>query len=272
MRANATAPVRVVTSLAHDADLVRQLGGERVQVTAAPIGPNQDPHGFEPGPSLGRALAAAQLVVMNGADYDPWMRRAISGTPVAGRAVLDKAALLRRGKTDNPHLWFDPRAIPTVARAITAALGAADPDGAAEFAQRLETVLNSLAPLDARVAALRARFAGTPVAATEPVFGLMTDAIGLQMRHERFQTAIMNETEPRPSDVAAFEADLRARRVRVLIVNTQTSGGSAARLVALARRSGVTLAPVQETMPPGMHFQDWLLGLLDGLERALAAP
>ncbi len=263
--------VNVVAAQAHYADLTRQLGGALVQVTAAPIGPNQDPHSFEPGPSLGRAVAEARVIVMNGAGYDPWMTKLLLG-PRGSRTVLNVAALLGRGPRDNPHLWFDPAAIPTVARAVADALIAADPANRDMITARHDTFIASLAPLDAAIAGLRTRFAGTPVAATEPVFGLMTAAIGLEMRHQRFQIAVMNETEPRASDVAAFEDDLRARRVRVLITNTQTSGGSAVRLVALARRAGVPVAEVRETMPAGLRYQDWLLSLVQGLGRALDTP
>ena len=59
--------------------------------------------------------------------------------------------------------------------------------------------------------------------ATEPVFGYMADALGLKMRNERFQLAIMNDTEPSARDVAAFEQDLKSRKVRVLFYNKQAS-------------------------------------------------
>ncbi|MFP3711694.1 zinc ABC transporter substrate-binding protein, partial [Paraburkholderia sp. SIMBA_009] len=75
----------------------------------------------------------------------------------------------------------------------------------------------SLQPIDAKVAALRAQYHGVPVTATEPVFGYMSDAIGLDMRNQRFQLATMNDTEASAQDVAAFENDLRKRQVRVLI-------------------------------------------------------
>ena len=269
--ARAASPLPVVAAQAHYADLIRQLGGDRIQVTAAPIGPNQDPHAFEPGPSLGRAVGAARIVVLNGANYDPWMNRLLAGTK-GTRTVIDVAALLGWRAGDNPHVWFDPAGIPRVIGAMADALIAADPQGREDIARQREAVLLSLAPVDAAIAGLRARYAGTSVAATEPVFGLMTAAIGLQMRHERFQIAVMNETEPRASDVAAFEDDLRGRRVRVLIANSQTSGGSAARLIAVAKRAGVPVAQVSETMPAGMRYQEWLLSLVQGLGQALGAP
>ena len=52
---------------------------------------------------------------------------------------------------------------------------------------------------------MRKHYAGTPVTATEPVFGYMSDALGRKMRNPRFQLAIMNDAEPTPDDIAAFQ-------------------------------------------------------------------
>ena len=62
-----------------------------------------------------------------------------------------------------------------------------------------------------------------PVTATEPVFGYMAAALGLQMRNQRFQLAVMNDTEPSAGDVAAFERDLKTHKVKVLFYNKQAS-------------------------------------------------
>ena len=162
--------------------------------------------------------------------------------------------------------------MPIVARALTAALAQADAANRAEYDTRLQAFIASLASLDARIAALRSQYAGVMVTATEPVFGLMASALGLAMRNERFQLAVMNDAEPRLSDVAAFEADLRQHRVRVLFFNSQASGSAARRMVALARASKVPVVGVAETKPTGLTYQSWMLSQLDALERALAAP
>ena len=111
---------------------------------------------------------------------------------------------------------------------------------------------------------------GRDVTATEPVFGYMAAALGLRMRNERFQLAVMNNTEPRVSDVVAFENDLRQRRVRALIYNSQATDSAARRLLRLAQESGVPVVGVTETEPPGKTYQAWMLDQLDALDRALA--
>ena len=111
-----------------------------------------------------------------------------------------------------------------------------------------------------------------PVTASEPVFGYMAEALGLTMRNERFQLAIMNDTEPSARDVAAFEHDLKEHKVRVMFYNKQASDKIVQHLVALARAAKIPVVGVTETAPPGLTYQDWMLGELDDTEKALAGP
>ncbi len=84
---------------------------------------------------------------------------------------------------------------------------------------------------------LNSHYKGVPVTATEPVFGYMSDAIGFEMRNQRFQLAAMNDTEPSAADIAAFENDLRERRVHVLIYNSQATEALTKRMLKLAKDS-----------------------------------
>ncbi len=269
--ASAQAPLRIVAAETVYGDVAGQLAGPHAAVASILSDPAQDPHLFEASPSVARQIADAAIVVLNGADYDPWMRRLLAGAPKTTRLVVDVGQLAGRRPGSNPHLWFDPAIMPVVARAITASLAQADAANRPEYDTRLEAFLASLAPIDARVMALRTRYAGLPVTATEPVFGLMASALGLVMRNERFQLAVMNEAEPRLSDVAAFEADLRLHRVRTLFYNNQASGAAARRMVALARASNMPVVGVAETKPAGLTYQAWMMAQLDALEQALDA-
>jgi zinc/manganese transport system substrate-binding protein len=110
-----------------------------------------------------------------------------------------------------------------------------------------------------------------PVTATEPVFGYMSDAVGLSMRNLRFQLATMNDTEASAADIAAFERDLREKRVRVLIYNSQATEALTKRMLKLAQQSKVPTMSVTETEPAGKTYQTWMLTQLDALGTALAA-
>jgi zinc/manganese transport system substrate-binding protein len=253
-------------------DIARQIGGGRVAVTSILSNPNQDPHLFETAPGTVRTLSGAQVVVLNGADYDPWMDKLLKAAPRAGRAVISAAALTGRKPGDNPHLWYDPATMPKVAAALADAFSKADPAHAADYAARLKTTLAGLARIDARVAQMKAKFAGQTVTATEPVFGPMTGAIGLKMRNESFQLSMMNDTEPSARDVAAMEDDLRGRKVKALLYNSQVTEKLTERLRGIAVKAKVPVVGVTETMPADTNFQDWVLGGLDALDKALSGP
>ena len=253
-------------------DVAGQIAGEGVTVTSILSSPDQDPHLFEASPSTARALSAARIVLYNGVDYDPWMAKLVRATRAPNRQVLVAGDLVRRKIGVNPHLWYDPSVMPVVAKALTDTLAAADPTHAADYTQRLQTFTQSLKPLNDKIAAMRTRHAGVSVTATEPVFGYMATALGLTMRNERFQLAVMNNTEPRASDVSAFEADLKARRVRALLYNSQATGPTAQRMVRLAKQANVPVVGVTETQPAGTTYQSWMLAQLDALDAALSAP
>ncbi len=252
--------------------VVQQIGGDWVSVTSIIGNPDQDPHLFEVSPSIIRQISAAQIVVYNGADYDPWIEKLLAVTPRADRLVIVAADLVNRKAGDNPHLWYDPSTMPAVASALAAALIAADPAHKDDYAARLKTFLASLEPLNEKIAAIRGKFAGTPVTASEPVFSYMAAALKLKMYDERFQLAIMNDTEPSARDVAAFERDLNMHKVRVLFYNKQAPNSVVQHLIDLARASNIPVVGITETAPPGLSYQDWMLRQLDETQRALAGP
>jgi zinc/manganese transport system substrate-binding protein len=250
-------------------DVAGQLSGPAGAVTSILSNPDEDPHLFEASPSVARALSAARIVVYNGADYDPWMAKLLKAARSPDRLVIVVADLVHRKTGDNPHLWYDTANMAEAAKAISAALVGADRAGEAGYRQRLEAFVVSLKAVDARVASMRARYAGVQVAAIEPVFGYMAAALGLKMRNERFQLAVMNNTEPRASDVAAFEADLRKRQIHVLLYNSQASNTAAKRLLGIAGEVGVPVVGVTETEPGGKTYQAWMMDQLDALDAAL---
>jgi zinc/manganese transport system substrate-binding protein len=251
-------------------DVAHQVGGDQVSVTSIMSNPDQDPHLFETSPSVVRQIAAAQVVIYNGADYDPWMDRLLKVAPKSGRVAIVAADLVHKKAGDNPHLWYDPATVPAVAKALAAAFSAADPAHDGSYATRLETFLASLRPMNDKIAAIRAKYAGVPVTATEPVFGYMAAALNLTMLNQPFQLAIMNDTEPSARDVAGFERDLMTHKVRLLFYNKQASDEIVQHLVDLARASKIPVVGVTETCPLGLSYQDWMQKELDETETALA--
>jgi zinc/manganese transport system substrate-binding protein len=265
------APLNVVAAENIYGDVAHQLGGDSVAVASILNNPAQDPHLFEAGASVARALAGAELAIYNGADYDPWMPKLLAATGRAGRATIVAADLAHIESGANPHLWYDPKIVRMVAKAIADDLTAADPDRAAGYGARLRDFDLSLMPLFDRIAEMRAKYAGLPVTATEPVFEYMAEAIGLRMRNAAFQRAVMNDTEPSARDVGAFEDDLRNHKVKVLLYNLQSAGTLSQHMRRIADEAKIPVVGVSETEPPDMRYQDWMAAELTALDKALAA-
>jgi zinc/manganese transport system substrate-binding protein len=270
-RAQAAGRVNIVAAENMYGDIAGQIGGNFAAVTSILNNPNQDPHLFAASPSVARNLAAAQIVILNGADYDPWMAGLLAAQPTPGRIVISVADLLGRKPGDNPHLWYDSAAAPLLTAQLVAALVKLDPANATAYRANGTKLLASLAPIHARIAAMRRKIAGTKVTATEPVYGLMAQALGLDMLNLPFQIAVMNGTEPAPSDVAAFEGDLQKRVVKALFYNSQVTDDLTSNLLTLAHQAGVPVVGVTETEPAGLNYQAWLNNGLDNVDQALLA-
>jgi zinc/manganese transport system substrate-binding protein len=265
----AAQPVNVVAAENFYGDVARQIGGQTVNVTSILANPDEDPHLFEASPSVARSLSGAQIVVYNGIDYDPWMADLLRASKAPNRKVIVVADLIGKKTGDNPHIWYDPATMVAVAQAMKDALVAADPENKAQYEQRLVAFKTSVKPIQDKIAELRQRSTGVSATATEPVFGYMFEALGMDVRNEPFQLAVMNDTEPSPSQIAAFQSDLKAGKVKLLVYNSQASDPLADRMLKLARASNIPVVGANETEPPGSTYQAWMLGELEAVDKAL---
>ncbi|HVC59159.1 MAG TPA: zinc ABC transporter substrate-binding protein [Acetobacteraceae bacterium] len=265
----AARPIAIVAAENFYGDVAAQVGGPDVTVDSILNNPDQDPHLFEVSPSVGRDVSAARIVIYSGIDYDPWMRKMLRAARSANRRTIVVADLIGKKPGDNPHIWYDPATMPALARTLAAALIADDPANRPEYEQRLARFEQSMQPIQAKIAALHQRLAGTPVTATEPVFGYMFRALGMRVRDRRFQMAVMNGTEPGAAEIAAFENDLRTHQIKLLVYNRQTADPIAARMRKLAGASHIPVMGVTETQPPGMTYQAWMMSVLAAVDRAL---
>lgn len=263
-------PIRVVVSVNQWGDVVQQLGGECTEVTTIINGGDVDPHDFEPTPADSVAFEKADLVVVNGLDYDHWAEDAAAqagGSP----KIVDAGEVVGLTEGDNPHLWYGPQYVEQVSAAVTDALKELEPSAASYFDTRAGLWADQLKPLLDEIATLKATAAGKPYAATESVFDDTAAAIGLEdVTPSGYRNAAANESEPAPGDVKAFEDLLRGGTVDVLIYNTQTEGSVPAQLRSVAEGAKVPVVEVTESVPPGQpSFVAWQLAQLEALAEAL---
>ncbi len=265
-------PISIVAAENFYGDVASQVGGANVAVTSILSNPDEDPHLFEASASTAKALVNAKIVIVNGVDYDPWMEKLLKANKAPGRREILVAALAHKKTGDNPHLWYNPATVKALGNTLAVDLGVADPAHRDDYQKAGTAFAASLEPLEAKIATMRKKYAGQPVTASEPVFGYMAELLGLKVHNEKFALAIMNNTEPGASEVAAFEDDLRGHKVKVMLYNAQASEPAVQRLVQIARDEKIPVVGVSETEPAGSTYQRWMESQLDALDQALTGP
>lgn len=270
--ARPTGLVRAVGVESQYADVISQIGGRYVAVTAILSNPNTNPHAFEASPAIMREIVSANLLVENGLGYDAWVGKLLGAAPSSRRAVINVQQLLRLPDTTvNPHLWYAPQTMPAVAQAVADALATLEPEAAPYFHANARKFDASLAPWTTALASIARRHRGAPVAVTGPVANYLLDAAGLGIATPTaLQLAIMNGTDPAPQDIATENALLTERRVRVLVYNQQVTSSLTEAFLDRARRAGIPVLGVHETLPAGDHYQRWMIGVTHALAKALA--
>ena len=265
-----TTPVNVVVSVDQWGDIVRELGGDCAAVATVLASSSVDPHDFEPSPADAATFANAQLVIVNGADYDPWASK-FAATSAPNAPVVDAGVVTKTAAGANPHLWYSPSAVVAVADAVTAELVKLAPEGRSYFTDQRAAFSVSLEPYDGLLTAIKAGAAGKTYAATESVFDYTAEDVGLvNATPQGYQTASANESDPSPADLEAFRRALADRQINILIYNTQTEGSVPEQIRIAAEAADVPVVEVTETVPPGTtSFETWQVSQLTALAKAL---
>jgi zinc/manganese transport system substrate-binding protein len=144
--------VKVVATTTQLGDLVRVIGGDRVQVVQV-LQPNSDPHEYEPRPDDVRALLDVPLVFESGDGLDAWMSKIVAASGGHPRVVVLAGSNVARmpGETSgeeasryDPHWWHDPRNVEAATAVIRDALSRVNPSAAAEYARNARTYVGEL--------------------------------------------------------------------------------------------------------------------------------
>jgi len=249
----ADAPLKVVASFSILGDMVRQIGGEHVEL-ATLVGPDGDAHMFEPTPADAEKLASARLLVVNGLGFESWLPRLVEAAGFAGTTVvasegarlrsLDEAEEHDHAEDDHhhhghqdPHAWQDLANGVTYARNIGQALAEADPAHAEDYRRAAEAYALRLQELDAQV---RAEIAAIPpgrrkVVTSHDAFGYFGDAYGIT-----FIAPVGRSTEAEPSafDVARIIDQIRQENISAVFVE---SIANTRMIEQIAQETGATI-------------------------------
>lgn len=210
--------LRVVTSFSILEDLVKELGGESVNVVNL-VGRNSDAHMYQPKPSDAIAIANADLVIFNGLEFEGWIMRLIQNSDYKNKQLIASEGVdaINNGDEIDPHAWQSFRNIRVYIQNITRTLIALRPEYADELTQRQERYLNTLDNLEKR---LIEKIADIPP--NKRIIVTSHDAFGYLGREFdiRFLAplGLSLEVEASAEDVASVIDQIRKQNVKALCV------------------------------------------------------
>jgi zinc/manganese transport system substrate-binding protein len=248
--AQAADKVKAVASFSILADLVRQVGGDRVEVTAL-AGPNADMHAFQPTPADAKTVAAASLVVINGLGFEGWADRLVKSSGYKGPAVVASKGIKSLADEDkhghggkghahgrsDPHAWQAVANVKTYVANIRDALITVDGAGQSAYESMAADYLKKLDTLEAEI---KAAFADIPkpkrrVITSHEAFKYYGNAHGITFLSPQ---GVTGDSEPTAKDVAALIRQIKREKARVVFVENISSP----RLIeTIAKESGAAM-------------------------------
>ena len=261
---NATSRIKVVAAENFYGEVAKAVGGDHVELTSILTNPAQDPHDYEPTADASKAVADAQVIVYTGIGYDDWMDKLFNADSSAKtkEVVVVGSDLLGKAAGDNPHVWYDPSTMPKLANKLADDLGKLDPDHSQDYKKRANDYIASLLHLTAKVAKIKQ---STPVTidVSEPVFDYMGDALNLKVNDPKFAKAVEDGNDPTASDFANVQNDIKTKKIKLFVYNTQTDSPTVENIVKLAESYGIPIVKVTETEPTGKNYTQWMSEQLD---------
>jgi zinc/manganese transport system substrate-binding protein len=253
--------------------IASQLGGSKANVQSVVTDPNADPHEYESNTNDARAVATANLVILNGAGYDDWAQKLLDASPNQNRKVLKVADLLGKKSGDNPHFWYSPTYVIQVADKITAEFKSLDSGDATYFDQQRSALITAMQPYMQRLNEIKQKFAGVAVGATESIFVYMANYLGLNLiSPPGFMQAVAEGNDPPADTVVTFQNQIAQKAIKVLVYNVQTATAVTTNLKIQATQQAIPVVGVSETLQPETAtFQEWQDSELIALENALNA-
>ena len=224
--ANAADKVKAVASFSILGDMVRHVGGNRVEVVTL-VGPNADAHVFNPTPADAKALAAADLFFVNGLGFEGWIERLEKSSGFRGEVVVASKGVTplkmreEAGHRYDPHAWQDLANGQVYVANVRDALVAADPDGKSIYEANAAKYLDAI---DAEEAAVKAALGALPEArrkiiTSHDAFAYFGKAYGLEIVAPQ---GVSTESEASAQDVAKIIRQIKAAKIPAVFIENIT--------------------------------------------------
>jgi zinc/manganese transport system substrate-binding protein len=288
--ASSAGTIEVVTSTNVYGDVVKAIGGDKVNVSSIITKTSQDPHSYEASAQDKLVISKAKLVVENGGGYDEFLHKIADETKVGHENMVSAVEISglapeEEGHTEEPdseeghthnhgefneHVWYSLETMGKVADAVATKLGSLDAGSASTFTSNAEAFKAKLADLTGKLDAVKAANEHEPVAVTEPVPLYLLEAAGLENKTPQAYSAAIEEETDVPAAVLKETTDLvSAKSVRFLAYNEQTEGPQTEAVKRAAEAAGVPVVNFTETLPDGKDYVQWMSENVEAVSSAL---
>ncbi|WP_371402140.1 zinc ABC transporter substrate-binding protein [Kribbella sp. NBC_00662] len=267
--------VQVVASTNVYGDIVKQIAGDKAEVTSIISDPDQDPHSYEANTQTQLSLSKAKVVIENGGGYDDFMDTMLKSAGNTSAKVLNVVDISGHkapaGGELNEHVWYDFPTVEKLAAQLATTLSEVDSANSSTYAANAAAFTGKVKQLEATEASIKAAHNGAGAAITEPVPVYLLTACGLVNRTPgEFSEAIEEGTDVPAAVLQETLTLFSAKQVKLLAYNEQTSGPETEKVLAAAKANGIAVVPVTETLPDGKDYLGWMTANLDAIRSALA--
>lgn len=205
--------LNVVASFSILADFVRNVGGDRINLTTL-VGADSDVHVYTPAPGDAKRVAEAKLVIVNGLGLEGWLPRLVQSAGSKAQVVTASAGIapLKLGSAADPHAWQSVPNARVYVTDIANALATSAPDDAEFFRAQAKAYLEKLETLDREIRDALSKIPAErrKVISTHNAFGYFAAEYGIQFIAP---LGVSTETEPSARDIAAIIGQVRAQKI-----------------------------------------------------------
>lgn len=246
--------ISIVTTTNVYSDIAKNIVGKYGTATAIIDKSSVAPHDFDPTTADAKKLTKANIIVANGLGYDSWMNKLAKS--VNKKPVLVGEDLMGLKNGDNPHIWYNLNMPTKYVDYLVKRLSKLDKKHAAYFKANGKKYLAKVDKIKKLVKTDKSN--KKPVFVSEPVFDYALKEAGYKIGDKEFEEAIENGTDPSPKMINKMNTDIKEKKIAFFVNNTQASSSTVKSFVKLAKKNGVPVLNVRETIPNHTTYLTWM--------------
>lgn len=255
--------IKVVAAENFYGKIVEMIGQDKVSVHSILNSGNADPHLFTLNPHVIQEIQNADLVIANGAGYDPWIDGVLAGNPNKYLKFIKVSRLVPYLNQNNPHIWYHPDTFLKLATHITDILIDFAPQHRDFFINNYEEFILRWLDIVHLANLIKQESYGIQAVANEEIFNHMADFLGIKIIGQDIQHIYSNNSEPSGKKLSFFFKELDKYDVSLLFLNPQVKNSITNALLGYSQKQLCSIIETRETLPVDQKDSlDWLYNML----------